>query len=104
MTEHDMPEKLRGWYISIIQDLTRREIVNLYNLLGNKMYEHRAEANTAITQLRTQYELAQKAVRELRGKADVAAPNLTQWLVKIILQRYASGKRCPEVPGLGNIR
>ena len=72
MTEHDMPEKLRGWYISIVRDLTRREIVDLYNLLGNKMYEHRAEANTAITQLRTQYELAQKAVRELRGKADVA--------------------------------
>ena len=72
MTEHDMPEKLREWYISVVRDLTRREIVDLYNLLGNKMYEHHAEANTAIIQLRTQYELAQKAVRELRGKADVA--------------------------------
>ena len=42
MTEHDMPEKLRGWYISVVRNLTRREIVDLYNLLGNKMYEHRA--------------------------------------------------------------
>ena len=29
MTEHDMPEKLRGWYISVVRDLTRREIVYL---------------------------------------------------------------------------
>ena len=36
------------------------------------MYEHCTEANTAITQLRTQYELTQKAVRELRSKTNVA--------------------------------
>ena len=67
-----MLDKLREWYIAVIQDLTHRKIVDLYNLLGNKMYEHHTEANTAITQLHTQYKLMQKAVRELRGKADVA--------------------------------
>ncbi|TBU36369.1 hypothetical protein BD309DRAFT_1024389, partial [Dichomitus squalens] len=82
------------WTISVTRDITRREVVNVYNVLGGKLYEHRndflnecdtthatfKELDTSMTGLHTKADtarnLALKAVEENKQlKAELVTVN-----------------------------
>lgn len=71
---HGINEKYTDWITAVIKDVVQMEVAQAYNVLGNKMYEHRNTANQGIEGLRTEFQDA-KAQLQTHANAAVTRAN-----------------------------
>ncbi|TBU36092.1 hypothetical protein BD309DRAFT_985192, partial [Dichomitus squalens] len=64
------------WTISVTRDITRREVVNVYNVLGGKLYEHRNDFLNECDTTHATFKELDASMTGLHTKADTAG-NLT---------------------------
>ncbi|EJF55415.1 hypothetical protein DICSQDRAFT_175940 [Dichomitus squalens LYAD-421 SS1] len=60
------------WTISVTRDITRREVVNVYNVLGGKIYEHRNDFLNECDTTHATFKELDVSMTGLHTKADTA--------------------------------
>ncbi|EJF59973.1 hypothetical protein DICSQDRAFT_171460 [Dichomitus squalens LYAD-421 SS1] len=60
------------WTISVTRDITRREVVNVYNVLSNKVYEHRNDFLKECDTTHATFRQMDSSMTGLHTKADTA--------------------------------
>lgn len=78
-TPFDIHDDVIEWMIQVIQSFSSRDIGQVYNALGTKIYEHRDALNTSIETLseenqalRNDIDSAKATIRDVNAKADQA--------------------------------
>ena len=80
---HNIPQAISSWVINVVKDLARQEIMHVYNLLGNKIYEHANTSAKDIHDIKVDIrDMKKKTEQNFQTLEEVTFTTIEKWATK----------------------